>query len=534
MGNTAAEGFARSFLALYEGMEWFTFVGLPAAIGFLWALTPPYWPWWWKMLTYPAVLFGIAFAPNILGWLFRRRSKLFGSARFSTMLDLSRAGMLKPGGRFLGRYKGEKLFLHGEGHTLTVAAQGGGKTTSLIIPTLLSYRGGSVIVTDPKGAITAQTRRYRETVGRVVVLNPWGDELKDDPAFGLDLGDDGFNPLQAVSMTDDGQSAAVLLAALLSPDMPGEDSFWRQEGRELLEWGMLWLHAFAPPEKRNLPELRSLFYDSETLLDLFKRTAGTDLTGTGIRGLKDGARKFLGWHKAKAGGQLMGAFGTAQAALKIYKAETRLARHVSRDGFRLADLKEGEPVTLYLVCPSAHLVGDDRKWLNLVLSLICQQIGRPGRARETVLLIDEFPALKYLPNLMDALEQFREAGLRAHLIAQNVGQILTVYGEDGLRRLWGVAENKAFFRMTDGETARVVSGWLGDKTETQYRRTDARVSKNDVGVPLLRPEDLLRMPSDRQIILRPHMDPIRAEVFPYFKDRAWRSMVDPNPYRGKG
>ncbi|BBK42456.1 hypothetical protein STVA_24760 [Allostella vacuolata] len=51
--------------------------------------------------------------------------------------------------------------------------------------------------------------------------------------------------------------------------------------------------------------------------------------------------------------------------------------------------------------------------------------------------MDEFPALGYLPNLLPSLKQFREAGLRAHLIAQNPGQVLQVYGQDGLRRLWG-------------------------------------------------------------------------------------------------
>jgi hypothetical protein len=63
----------------------------------------------------------------------------------------------------------------------------GGKITGLIISTLLSYTVGSVIVTDPQGAITAQMRRHSARLGRVMVLNPWRTELKNDPIFGLYL-----------------------------------------------------------------------------------------------------------------------------------------------------------------------------------------------------------------------------------------------------------------------------------------------------------------------------------------------------------
>lgn len=517
------------FGSLYEAVNWLVFHGFYPFIWWLWNVTPASWPWWAKCL--PFFLIPFALRPFTV-WRTFRRSGLFGEARWASLRELRRAGMLEAGGRFLGVFKGRDLFMHGEGHCLTIAAQGGGKTTGLIIPTLLTYRAGPVIVTDPKGAITAQIAGFRRTLGRVVVLNPWREELAADPAFGLDLGDDGMNPLQAVSLSPEGRQAASLLSALLLPDMPGEEPFWRQEGRELLEWGMLWQALHLPEGQRTLPRLRGLLYDIPELVALLEATAkGEPGDGPGRRALRDGAGKFYGLIVMGAGAQLSGVVGTATTALKIYDRDTRLASHVERDGFRLDALKGGEPLTLFLICPPDHLVGDDRKWLNLVLALLCQSIGKPGRAVETVLLADEFPALGPLPNLVGALEQFREAGLRAHLIAQNVGQILTIYGADGLRRFWGACETKQFFRITDPEQARLLSEWIGQRTERQYSRgTDGRETESLVGVPLVRPDELLRMRGDRQIIIRPELRPIACTVLPFFKRAAWAELAAPNPY----
>lgn len=525
-----------AFLKIYQGIEWFAW-GVYAAIWWLWTLTPADWPVWAKALPFPvallllpAVLRPVAFFQRFL------RPTLFGGARFASLREIRRNGMLRPGGRFLGAVKGRDIYLHGEGHCLTVAAQGGGKTTGLIIPTLLTYRAGPVVVTDPKGAITAQMAKDRAECGPVIVLNPWREELLNDPAFGVDLGDSGFNPLREVSESQEGRAAASLLASLLLPDMPGEDSYWRQEGRELLEWAMLWQAVYLPPEKRTLPHLHALLYDMGELTNLFELVARIDAKGSFAKAaLRTGANKFQGLIDAGAGGQLAGIVGTASTALKIYSEGTRLAAHVSCDGFSLADLKGGGALTLFLVCPPDKLVGDDRKWLNLVLALICQQVGKPGLAVETVLLLDEFPALGYLPNLMGSLEQFREAGLRAHLIAQNPGQIVMTYGADGLSRLWGGCETKQFFRIADPAQAQLISQWLGERTERQWSRSsDGRETVSLVGVPLVRAEELTRMKANRQVIMRTGMRPIRANVVPFYKRREWAARVEPNPYRGGG
>ncbi len=508
------------------------------AAAWVWEQTPGQWEWWWRALLIAAVLFIV---PRLLRLVFGRLwdairgiPRIFGGARFASVRELRRAGLLKPGGRFLGQLRGRDIFMHGEGHCLTIAAQGSGKTTGLIIPTLITYRTGSVIVTDPKGAITAQTRRLRGEFSQVVVLSPWCDELKGDPNFGLDLGDNGFNPLQLVDGPG-ARTAAATLSGLLLPSAPGavgNDDYFKQEGRELLEWGMLYQAAFHADKPRTLPALHALIYNSPLLIkEMQKLAVDKSLSGDKVL-LRPGAFKFSGMAAMGAGAQLAGILGSAATALKVYEDGSLLARHVSKDGFKLADIKGEKPMTVYLICPPEHLISDNRQWLNLTLALIMQQIGKPGRARETVLLMDEFPAFKYLPNLLPSLEQFREAGLRAHLIAQNPGQIIQEYGQDGFRRLMGAAEYKQFFRITDPEQARLLSDWLGQTTvRTENRSAKGETSTGLAGVPLIRPEELSGMRRDRQILIRPEGRPVRGNVLPFFRRKEWAAQVEANPYR---
>ena len=260
-----------------------------------------------------------------------------------------------------------------------------------------------------------------------------------------------------------------------------------------------------------------------------------DEAGDGWRALKIIASKLYGMHTAGAGAQLTGIVSSATTALKIYDHDTYLAEHVSvQDGFRLADLKGSEKLTIFVVCPPDHLVGDDRKWLNLTLSLMAQAVGKPGKAQETLLLIDEFPALGYLPNLFGALEQFREAGIRGHLIAQNPGQIIRLYGPDGLRELLGICETKQFFNTTDFQQAQLISSMMGERQiDNPAVNAEGETSISLVGVPLFRPEEIFALPSHAQIIIRRGLRPIMASVFPYFLRPEWIPLVDPNPYREK-
>lgn len=96
-----------------------------------------------------------------------------GSARFALPDEVA----AMPGGAIgLGQISSRSFTWDTPKHVLILASSRSGKGRSLLIPNLLTYSGG-VVVIDPKGEnaqLTARRRRQLNGDGRVFVLDPWG------------------------------------------------------------------------------------------------------------------------------------------------------------------------------------------------------------------------------------------------------------------------------------------------------------------------------------------------------------------------
>lgn len=92
----------------------------------------------------------------------------------------------------------------------------------------------------------------------------------------------------------------------------------------------------------------------------------------------------------------------------------------------------------------------------------------------------------------------------------------------------GLCATRLFFSIGEPDLALEISKSLGEKSSVQ--RTSS--GSSDVGVPLMRTEEILCMKRGRMIILQEGMpNPIRAKLVPYWTRKAWREATDPNPYR---
>lgn len=141
------------------GPAWVNLAGLPVYAP--WKL----FEWWYWYDAYAPGIFlrggGIAAASGLLAtgvaigmaiWRSRvvRRVTTYGSARWAEDDDIRKAGLHEPAGVFLGR-KDERYLRHaGPEHVMAFAPTRSGKGVGLVVPTLLSWPG-STIVHDIKG-----------------------------------------------------------------------------------------------------------------------------------------------------------------------------------------------------------------------------------------------------------------------------------------------------------------------------------------------------------------------------------------------
>jgi type IV secretion system protein VirD4 len=505
----------------------------------LWGLLPAHWSVELKAL---AFLAGYVAAIVLLGWVLRLLRKLlrapgyllslwwlrlrspFGRSRWASFKALKRVGLFREQGLFLGQWRGwlrkRDLFHHGEGHFMTIAGTGGGKTTGLVVPSILECREGSLIITDPSGELAAMTRRFREGVGPVVVLNPFFRDFAQET--GLTFPDTGFNPLSVLergpNLKDD---IDVLARLLMVTDRVDSGSYWNREGAEIITALVMWMFLREPPRYRNLVFLYELLRGDKTRL-VFERMAGDS-----HRFLRAAGGKFLNLID-HAPGQWQGALSKAQDATKRYTPQTPLGVHTTKNGFNPDRLKK-ENVTVFLMVPSGRIRVAE-PWLNLLMGVFGMAVGKPGPARPVTLLVDEAPALGYMPDLHDFMRQFRKAGLRVWLFSQTAAALREIYGKDGFAELMGLCATKQFFAIEELDLAHELSGYLGERTAYNPSQNEQREGMSTVGIPLLRPEEITAMKAGEQIIVRGKLYPIKARLVPYFTRPQWRALVDPNPY----
>ena len=162
------------------GSSWFSLAGLPI-------YPPPAFFWWWFFFdAYAPHIFlegaGIAASGGlvaivvaILMSIYRAREakdvRTFGSARWAEPDEIEAAGLLGDDGVVLGRLDRTYLRHDGAEHVLCFAPTRSGKGVGLVVPTLLTWPGAS-IVHDIKGENWELTAGFRARFGRVLLFDP--------------------------------------------------------------------------------------------------------------------------------------------------------------------------------------------------------------------------------------------------------------------------------------------------------------------------------------------------------------------------
>ena len=126
------------------------------------------------------------------------------------------------------------------------------------------------------------------------------------------------------------------------------------------------------------------------------------------------------------------------------------------------------------------------------------------------LFLDEVPTL-YLPRLANWLNENREDGLCTILGFQNLVQLEKNYGRELARAILGGCATKAVFNPQDFESAKVFSDAFGEE-EVHYKQKSrgrssgkgsTNISDQERLKKLIPPEDLLKMPKGKCVIVNP-------------------------------
>ena len=417
----------------------------------------------------------------------------------------------------------------GDAHLLTLAPTGAGKGVSCVIPTLLSYPG-SILVIDPKGENYAVTAAYRRSIGHdVVALDP----------FGLVDGTGQFNPMASIDPWDtasiDDAAALAEMLVVRDPRASGDSVFWSEEAKALIAGVILFAAASNQPHTLDTAwQLLSLA--PRDLTKLWNQMAASTAADGAIKAAADRVRQ--------KGDRVRSAILAETQSHLHFLDSGRLAQVMERSSFSFSDLKTRR-TTVYVVVPPNRL-DVCRRWLRLmVASAIDALIRTPGPPRDRVLfLLDEFPALGYMPPLERAISLARGYGGTCWLLAQDLSQLRALYPVTWSSFIANAGVLQAF-GTNDVETATYLSDMLGTTTvRVPTRSHSARAgaaglfrgsaaretwSESERARPLLSPDEVRRQDPATQILLMPGTDPLRTARADYRRDAEFRGRFAHNP-----
>jgi type IV secretion system protein VirD4 len=358
---------------------------------------------------------------------------------------------------------GELVTYSGDGHLISFAPTGTGKTSGPVITNALTHPG-QLIVLDMKGEVFAATAKARRVMGQdvyVVDLRDHGEEGSLNP---LDLA--------ARSGTDHAAIGRSLAAEIIERATGEErDRFWNDWAEILIGGAAAWLLADRPPEERRISSLYDLFTSDDVSYGM---AVMLDQKKVNYRPAKAAFVAFLQLADQSTRPSVL---GTVQSHLRLFDSD--LVRRVTDTTTMDIDaFLAGKPMSLYFIVPPARLHAYSpllRLWLTGLILLLTQRKEKPKE--RTLMLCDEIGNLGRIEALLTATTLLRAWGLTLWSFWQNADQ-MKIYGAQtntlvdnaGVIQIFG-ARN---LRMAQ-DLANLIGGISAD--------------------------ELLRMPQDEQVLL---------------------------------
>ncbi|MCA0253170.1 MAG: type IV secretory system conjugative DNA transfer family protein [Propionibacteriaceae bacterium] len=129
--------------------------------------------------------------------------------------------------------------------------------------------------------------------------------------------------------------------------------------------------------------------------------------------------------------------------------------------------------------------------------------------------LDELPSTAPLPTLLTRVANERALGLSFVWASQTRAQLVSVYGEDEARTLIGLANVLAVFGGSkDPGFNRDVSDLIGTVrvARTTWQTGGRGHSYSAEDIPILRPEEIRRIPERQALLIAEHLQPILAQL----------------------
>jgi type IV secretion system protein VirD4 len=371
----------------------------------------------------------------------------------------------------------EAVTYDGDAPLLTCAPTGAGKGRGVLIPNLLTYPG-PVVVTDIKGELFQVTARRRREMGQHVAVL--------DPFRLVTARSDSLNPLDLLTLPrSELDSDAEMLASLLAVgNTSATEPFWNIMANGLIA-GLI-AHIGSAPGGRHLGQLREWLYHHDPDMAI-----ATALDKQAVRS-RMAREQFVSYLVAPPDRTRPCIRATACSYVSTL-GSAQVVETLKASSFRLLDVYEGRPLTIYIVIPPEKLESHKvllRLYVGTLMTAVMRRTTMPRQ--RTLFMLDECAQLGTLPILRQAITLLRGSGLQTWTVWQDLSQLRQVYPDD-----WQTILNNSqvlqVFGITNHTTATEWAELLGHRADElgQLAAEEAVVLRQGQGTLVCRRPDYL-------------------------------------------
>lgn len=428
----------------------------------------------------------------------------------------------------------------GSTHGLVFAGSGGFKTTSVVIPTALKFKG-SLIVLDPSTEIAPMVSEHRMRNHQdVVCLDPRLPHI-------------GFNVLDWIGQhgnTPEEDIASV--AAWLMSEKPrvssGADDFFRTTAEQLISAVIADVMLTNLEEIEDDPDEDPEFKTGEKSLRMVrKRLAQPEKTlqkklekihkNTSSRFVRENVAPFINMTEQT----FSGVYATATKETHWLSYENYAAL-VSGHSFQTEDIASGN-MTVFINIDLSTLENHPGMARVIIGAFLKALYNRNGDVNERALfLLDEAARLGYMRIIETARDAGRKYGITLLMLFQSLGQMREAFGgRDATSKWFESASWVSFAAVNDTDTAEYISRRCGTTTievdqvtrNSNGGRSGRTRSKQLSQRPLILPYEVTQMRTDEQIIFTSGNPPLRCGRAIYFRRDEMASRVNTSNFTPK-
>jgi type IV secretion system protein VirD4 len=433
--------------------------------------------------------------------------------------------------------RGDFLKFGGSEHIALHARSGAGKTSSFTIPACFTWPG-SLVVLDVKREAFNATAGYRRTrMGQdVFLLDPAAQDGRSHR----------WDPFAAVQRREPERFDQIARMGFqlfpehyAGPGSASADRFWEPAGRSAFV-AVATLLAETPDQSLTMSNVLRVFTRGDGIEWLARKVAERRKSRHPYsRIVTDGVSDYINGDIR----QVDGIRKTVTTRLQVWH-NPRIASATAASDFDVRDLRR-RPLTIYVavapgdiprMAPLLRLYFDQLVNLNTVNTP--QQ--DPSLSVQTLVLLDEFARLGRVDSLSHAAQFVRGYGMRLAFVVQNKAQLRELYGQHGAADIFDNLGAEVVFGTGDLELAQELEKRLGDATVNVVTQNRPRwfswlkpdkqhEAEHPHRRPLLLTQEVLQMPMDAEIILRPGMKPVRARKIQWWREPAFQANVHAPP-----